>query len=192
MPRGKIDLKAFNAEILSNKELIVYMEKQAEKVLLQNKIELQNDFDNHVVTREIEAGPQSSNSSGTLGGIGNLFSFIGFNNGSNPVQPVRELLKNIRLGKLSKIKDDGTFTFNVNIPSKQEFESVSKMPWESGRSWLYDIERSISGLGQYLYGKYNKSRSGSGTQSETSVRSAGFRSVPYFATMLEKFIKKLQ
>ena len=98
MPRGKIDLKAFNAEILSNKELIVYMEKQAEKVLLQNKIELQNDFDNHVVTREIEAGPQSSNSSGTLGGIGNLFSFIGFNNGSNPVQPVRELLKNIRLG----------------------------------------------------------------------------------------------
>jgi hypothetical protein len=192
MAKGTLNLKELNREIFSNKELQVYMQIQAEKILAENKYKLQQEFDGHPVTKEIQAGPDTSNSSGTLGGIGNLFSFIGFNRESDPIQPIRELINKITLGKLSKTGDDGMFTFTVNIPAKSEFEAVTKMPWETGRSWLYDVERSISGLGQYLYGKYNKSRSGSGAQSEKSVRSTGFKPVPYFSSMLENFIKRLK
>lgn len=192
MAKGKLDLKQLNREIFSDKELQTYIKVQAEKILTENKIKFQQEFDEHPVTREIKNGPEASNSSGTLGGIGNLFSFIGFNREANPIEPVRNLINKITLGKLSNVKDSGMFTFTVNIPAKSDFESVSKMPWESGRSWLYDIERSISGLGQYLYGKYNKSRSGSGAQSEKSVRSMGFKPVPYFSSMLENFIKRLK
>lgn len=192
MAKGKLDLRQLNKEIFSDRELQTYIQVQAEKIVLQNKLKLQQEFDDHPVTREIQRGPDASNSSGTLGGIGNLFSFIGFNREANPIVPVRGLINKIKLGKLSKVRDDGIFSFTVDIPTRSEFESVSKMPWETGRSWLYDIERSISGLGQYLYGKYSKSRSGSGAQSEKSVRSMGFKPVPYFSSMLENFIKRLK
>ena len=192
MAKGTINLKQLNREIFSDKELQAYIQTQAEKILVVNKNNLQKEFNDHPVTKEIQAGPDTLNSSGTLGGIGNLFSFIGFNRGSNPIKPVSDLISKITLGKLSKTSDDGVFTFTVNIPAKSEFEAVTKMPWEAGRSWLYDVERSISGLGQYLYGKYNKSRSGSGAQSEKSVRSTGFKPVPYFSSMLENFVKRLK
>ena len=39
---------------------------------------LLNEFETHPVTREIEGGPDATNTSGTLGGSGNLFSFLGF------------------------------------------------------------------------------------------------------------------
>ena len=44
-----------------------------------NKIkeDLLREFNNHPVTKEIESGVDSLNSSGTLGGVGNLFTFIG-------------------------------------------------------------------------------------------------------------------
>jgi hypothetical protein len=192
MAKGTINLKQLNREIFSDKELRAYIQTQAEKIVAENKNNLQKEFNDHPVTKEIQAGPDTLNSSGTLGGIGNLFSFIGFNRESNPVQPVRELISQITLGKFLKASDSGIFTFAVKIPAKSEFEAVTKMPWEAGRSWLYDVERSISGLGQYLYGKYNKSRSGSGAQSEKSVRSTGFKPVPYFSSMLENFVKRLK
>ena len=51
------------------------------------------DFNSHPVTKEIEAGPNSSNISGTLGGTGNLFTYIGFSSGSKPIEPLRKTLE---------------------------------------------------------------------------------------------------
>lgn len=190
---GTIDLVKFREDILNSREVVAALKAEAEKTLQEEKLRLQDDFNNHPVTKEIEAGPDASNVSNTLGGYGNLFSFIGFDINANPVDPVRELISRIRLGKIvKKNSKTGTVSFQVNMPSKVDFESVTKMPWEGGRSWLFDIEKTISGLGYYLYGKYNKSRSGTGTQSEKSVRNLAFRPVKYFNKILEDFYRRLK
>jgi len=158
----------------------------------EKKKELLNEFKTHPVSREIEAGSDTSNFSGTLGGYGNLYSFIGFP-GGNPVAEVYELLSStIRLYKTPVTKVAGTriyFNFRGTIPSKRELEASAPMPWEPG-SWLYKIETGISGLGSYLYGRmYSGSRSGAGIQSRRIARSAIFSPVPYISIILQNFKK---
>ena len=187
-----MSLEKIRLEILSNPELAREARKVAEKIVEESKRELVEEFDNHPVTKEIEAGPNASNSSGTLGGRGNLFSFIGFNDGSDPVSPVRELLRRIKLSSATPRITNGVVQFKIDIPDRVEFESISKMPWESGRSWLYDIERAISGLSQYLYGQFKNSRSGTGVEIDKNVTSNTFTPVRYFNNMLDKFSQKLR
>ena len=50
------------------------------------------ELDQHVVTKEIEAGPNASGSS-LLGGAGSLFGFLGFDAGSDPIVILRSSLK---------------------------------------------------------------------------------------------------
>ena len=187
-----MSMEKIRLEILNNPGLEAEARKLAKQILQENKQELINEFNAHPVTMEIEAGPSASNRSGTLGSKGNLFSFIGFSEGDSPLEPVRALLDKIQLASTRAIKSGAVVEFKVNLPSKSEFESASKMPWESGRSWLYDIERAISGLGNYLYGRFQNSRSGTGVQLEKSVTSQTFTPVKYFGTMLDKFVNKLK
>jgi hypothetical protein len=159
----------------------------------RRKKRLLGDFKNHPVSREIEAGPSSSNFSGTLGGYGNLYSFIGFP-GGNPVAEVYNLLQDsIRLRKTPVVRVAGSrmyFTFKGTVPDKRELEATAPMPWEPG-SWLFRIETGISGLGSYLYGKmYAGSRSGTGIQSRKAARSGAFTPVPYMSTLLANFKKQ--
>lgn len=192
MASGSIDLDQFVSELLSSDEVLRAARQEATNVLEQQKEILLREFDNHPVTREIEAGPEAANLSGTLGGKGNLFSFIGFDDADTPVAPVKELLHNISLGSMRRNNAAGVLNFKVNMPSEEEFEAVSKMPWETGRSWLFEIERAISGLGNYLYGQFKNSRSGTGYQASSAVDTKTFAPVPYFKTMLEKFVIKLK
>ena len=187
-----MSLEQIRLEILNNPGLEKEARALAEQILEQNKQELIREFNEHPVTREIEAGPNSSNESGTLGNKGNLFSFIGFNEGSDPISPIRNLLQKIELSSVKARRSGSALQFKVNVPDHTEFESVSKMPWESGRSWLYDIERAISGLGQYLFGQFKNSRSGTGMELEKNVTTNTFMPVKYFGTMLEKFSRKLK
>jgi hypothetical protein len=182
------------AALLDNPKLKEQVRKLANKIVEERKLELIEEFNNHPVTMEIAAGPEAENYSGTLGRKGNLFSFIGFNEGSDPIAPVRELLEKISLSSVSARRKNGVFEFRVNIPSKEEIESVSKMPWETGRSWVYDVERAISGLSHYLWGQFNSnSRSGTGLQVEESLTTGlTFTPVRYLATLMEKFKQKLK
>jgi hypothetical protein len=66
------------------------------------------------------------------------------------------------------------------------------MPWEIGRSWLFDMDKTISGLGSYLYAASEASRSGTGIQTKTKSFSRAFRGVKYFNTMYNKFLKKIK
>ena len=121
----------------------------------RKKSDLLNEFNNHPVTQEINAGADGSNISGTLGGYGNLYSFIGFP-GGNPVSVVSQyLISSIHLYKTPTVTITGNrayFSFRGTIPSKKDLEMIAPMPWEPG-SWLFKIESGISGLGSYIYGK---------------------------------------
>jgi hypothetical protein len=187
---GKINKEALQKAIFNNKSLQRQILKVAKESIEKEKDILINNFKNHPVTQEIEGGENSSNISGTLGGYGNLFSFIGFLNGSNPIIPVINILKNINITRNIRSKNN-IFLVDIYVPSKEDLSNVTKMPWESGRSWLWDIEKSISGLGSYLYGKFEQSRSGNAIQSRKNFSNKTFSRVSYFTPFYNKFIKKL-
>ena len=187
---GKINKKAIEKAIFTNRAVKKMVRNIVEKEVEKEKALFRADFESHPVTQELDGGETASNNSGTLGGYGNLFSFLGFNNGANPTVPVKSLIQKIQLDR--NVESSGnTFKFKVNIPSKEDFAAVSRMPWEGGRSWLLDIERGISGLGAYLYGRFNASRSGGGIQSKYNYSNRTFRNVKYFSEMYSKFLRRL-
>ena len=187
---GKINKKLIQKEIFNNRAV-----KKMVRDILQEEVEkekalFQQDFESHPVTQELDGGENASNISGTLGGYGNLFSFLGFNQGANPTAPVKFLIQRITLDRNIQATGNG-FKVRVNVPSKDDFGAVSRLPFEGGRSWLLDIERGISGLGAYLYGRFASSRSGTGIQSKYNYANKRFRNVKYFSGMYTKFLRRL-
>jgi hypothetical protein len=187
---GKINKKALEKAIFTNRAVKKMVRNIVQKEVEKEKILFRADFESHPVTQELDGGETASNNSGTLGGYGNLFSFLGFNNGANPTAPVKTLIQKIALDRNVQ-SSSNTFKFKVNIPSKEDFAAVSRMPWEGGRSWLLDIERGISGLGAYLYGRFKSSRSGTGIQSKYNYANRRFQNVKYFSEMYSKFLRRL-
>lgn len=159
-------------------------------------------FDRHPITRELQQGPSSTNSSGTLGGTGNLFSFIGFYSSTDPIGPVREILKsNLNLVSGQK-KIRGTngvqaFRYALSMPTLDSFNLVARMPWESGNSWVVGIERGISGFSNYMYftrgeGRFaERSRSGKAVQSRKEINAGSFSPVKYITEVLDDYRKRL-
>jgi hypothetical protein len=189
MARGKINKNILEKEIFSSKSLQKQIKSLVTAQVQKQKNVFLEEFENHPVTKELDAGQDSSNISGTLGGYGNLFSFLGFSSGSTPTLSVKSLIKKIYLNPKIKVKSN-ILQFKVNIPSKEEFAAISRMPWESGRSWLLDIERGISGLGSYLYGRFENSRSGSGIQ-VSRYNNKVYKPVKYFSQIYNNFLKKI-
>jgi hypothetical protein len=174
------------------------------------------DFDNHAVTKEIEAGIDSENGSGTLSQIGggnhkeedhrlpNLFSFIGFLAGSEPIEPLRRVIFDNTYIKMSgrgaryeRQKDRIQYFFPVYWPAKHEIEVATKMPpLTPGNSWAYDLEKpgGISGINEYIYWRefYAKSKSEGGIQAKRSLRSVVFQPVDYLKEIFGKFKAKLK
>lgn len=114
------------------------------------KSKMISDFNNHPVTREIDAGPDSSNISETLNGYGNLFSFIGFAEGQDPLIEVRRELNQVLIKNISY--KNGKWDFIIqNEPTREKLFLLTPIPWSPGRSWMDGIETGLSGLGLYLY-----------------------------------------
>ena len=162
------------------------------------------EFDKHPVTRELSQGPAGVNLSNTLNGVGNLFSFIGFHKGQNVIGPIRDTLKDHfdlvgAQGKKRGRKGVEAFTYQLSIPSINSFDLVSRMPWESGNSWVVGIERGISGFSHYMYLKLgegkeltSKSRSGKGLQSRKTLNAGIFKPIPYITEILNNYRKRLK
>ena len=166
--------------------------------LNEAKKELLSEFENHPVTREIAAGPDASNISRTVVGQGNLFTFIGFDEGYDPIAPVYQLLdQGTRLMKTGakttrRGKRNVLVYHMVSMPNKKRLMAVSPMPWEPG-SWLFRIERGISGLGYYIYKNYIRaSRSGRAIQSKYKVDNSLFKRTKYMSTILNNFQRRLK
>ena len=156
---AKINYQSIRSKVSNSKTLRSRIDKKVESNLARAKEKYINQFESHPITQEIEAGPEAGNISNTLGGIGNLFSFIGFNKGTNPILKIKDLIKSsFYLEKKKPIIAGSKIRFNYKIryPSLQDLEGVSPMPWESGRSWISSVEKSISGFGFYIYKKFNK------------------------------------
>jgi hypothetical protein len=187
---GTINKKLIQKEIFNNRAVKKMVRDIVQKEVEKEKALFQKDFESHPVTQELDGGENASNISGTLGGYGNLFSFLGFNQGANPTAPVKFLIQRITLDRNIQATGNG-FKVRVNVPSKDDFGAVSRLPFEGGRSWLLDIERGISGLGAYLYGRFASSRSGTGIQSKYNYANKRFRNVKYFSGMYTKFLRRL-
>jgi hypothetical protein len=175
--------------------------EEAIKTLNRAKNEALRDFSSHPVTKELRNGSDSSNLSNTLGGRGNLFSFIGFQDGSDPTRIVERAIQLSRINKTPSItevgKNQGMYkiSFNASIPSKQELEKVTPMPFENGRSWLTSIERGISGLSYYIYNKtknISSSRSGRAIQSRHPyISGLRYKPTSYISPILNRLRKRL-
>ena len=187
---GKINKKLIQKQIFNNRAVKKMVRDIVQKEVEKEKALFQQDFESHPVTQELDGGENASNISGTLGGYGNLFSFLGFNQGANPTAAVKFLIQRITLDRNIQATGNG-FKVRVNVPSKDDFGAVSRLPFEGGRSWLLDIERGISGLGAYLYGRFASSRSGTGIQSKYNYANKRFRNVKYFSGMYTKFLRRL-
>lgn len=187
---GKINKKLIQKEIFNNRAVKKMVRDIVQEEVEKEKALFQQDFESHPVTQELDGGENASNISGTLGGYGNLFSFLGFNQGANPTAPVKFLIQRITLDRNIQATGNG-FRVRVNVPSKDDFGAVSRLPFEGGRSWLLDIERGISGLGAYLYGRFASSRSGTGIQSKYKYSNKRFQNVKYFSGMYTKFLRRL-
>jgi hypothetical protein len=187
---GTINKKLIQKEIFNNRAVKKMVRDIVQEEVEKEKVLFQQEFESHPVTQELDGGENASNISNTLGGYGNLFSFLGFNQGANPTAAVKFLIQKITLDGNIQATANG-FRMKVNVPSKDEFGAVSPLPFEGGRSWLLDIERGISGLGAYLYGRFATSRSGTGIQSKYNYANKRFRNVKYFSGMYTKFLRRL-
>ena len=184
-------LKTFDLSSIKDQAL-----QQAQNEMSKIKQELLEDYNDHPVTKELEAGADSENISQTLNGIGNLTTYIGFQEGSNPTEPVRDKLKTVTLNPKGKVSDNDSnlsFEFDVIAPSIEEIESVGSLPFEQGNSWIRGIENGISGFGAYIYGRmFKNSRSGKGLQGRKSFRQGDFRPVSYMNEIMNKFYSKIK
>src|SRR6056300_1038735 len=154
----------------SPKEIGKQLEKMTREKFEIIKNQMIDEFEEHPVTIELEAGEGAKNTSGTLSGYGNLFTFIGFPSGYDPLGEIRLRLNQTILKKIGFSK--GKLNFITTEPTREALFKMTKFSdfrndFEGSRSWLDGIETGISGLGFYLYiqGKeFETSRSGPAIQ----------------------------
>jgi hypothetical protein len=167
-------------------------EKRIERNFDNIKSQMIRELMNHPVTKEIQQGSASANSSGTLSGYGNLFTFIGFESGSSPIDAIKQEFDKTVL-RFRTLTDDGPI-WNIYLPAPEDIWDVTPMPWAEGRSWAKGIETGISGVGWYLYNQkknYPQSRSGPAIQVKSKSSSkVRFKNVKYISDILSRYEKK--
>ena len=143
----------------------------------EKKAEFLEAFDDHEVTKELQAASTNPMMGSSFIPKGNLFSLIGFDNGDKPTDGLRNYLnKSIKLNlKQKRLKiENGKIVIEtpVQIPTLDDLdkarEVVSATPdWVSGRSWITLLQKGITGFGQFvatLLASPDPSRSGGGLQ----------------------------
>lgn len=192
MGYAKLDITSIRTKALQTRKARNRALIKAEKIVESEKNKLIEAFESHPVTEEIAAGPLAKNTSNTLGGYGNLFSFIGFEAGSDPIAPVKNLLKTIEIKNFRYKTKNQQYIATVYYPEQEKIKSASPLPFESGRSWVEDIEKGISGFTDYIYKKFLKGKSKEGLQSDRRGRSGRYKKTNYLFAMLSNFAKNIK
>lgn len=181
---AKVDYQAILIKVAKSDKLRVESLKLVDSIIKKEKQILLNDFDSHKITKEIDDGPSTNNSSGLLPGLqrgGNLFSFIGFEQGSDPLAIIRKILSTrIAIGNnrrllFTRFARKNTIEIGVEIqyPSLDELYEATPYPDEyRDGSWLEGISKGLTGLQSYIYdddGNFEEygSRSSTGLQAKT-------------------------
>ena len=195
----KINKNDLSQTIANNSKIKKIIKEQVyslvEEYVEKNKQNMLDEFENHPVTKEIDAGPEASNISNTLDGQGNLFSYIGFNENAKPTEIIREILNDVNIKNdptVSSVGKNLKVSFPISGPTLNEIESATPMPFEGGKSWVRGIEKGISGFSHYIFRKFIKnSRSGTAIQSESEIRSGFFKPTSYLSYILRRFNSKI-
>lgn len=165
--------------------------------------QMRQDFEDHVITQEIDAGMnygnQAGNPSDTLAGNSpkNLFSFIGFDAGTHPTNAIRNRLKESseagpEMITLPVKKRRFIYEFEIRGPDLDKIYAATPMPWAGGLSWAEGIEQGIPGLSRFIP-RDGSGRSGGGIQAKVDFRngqSAKSKPTPYLSEIVKKFIEK--
>jgi hypothetical protein len=167
--------------------------RKARNFFIPRKKKFMAEFYNHPVSREIAAGKNAGNTSGVIVGDGNLFSFIGFNSGDRPVETLGAFLDSfINLERFKYNKKKGEWSFRIHLPDQQDVTAVSSIPWQPGSSWAYEIEKGISGIGNFIQTNSIRSRSGGGIQVKNQIRTPTPTRAKYLKTMLRDLRRGLK
>ncbi len=209
-----MNLQSISYKVVNAPKVKNFVLKQAKKEVDKAKKDMLKAFDNHKVTKEIEDGESTNNSSGLLKGYGNLFSFIGFPQGEEPLAVIRTILEEqTKLDEYAssvKFVKGGLnqFTFDVEYPNLKELYDLT--PYPDGKrqgSWLEGIEEGLYGFQSYLYDDNENfdtdvSRSTTGLQAKISkgdskgaliiVRKADAKKTDYMSKILDNFKKALK
>ena len=175
-----IRAKAFNEKKVK-RDFRVLIERQFRSAHKK----LMSAFDGHSVTQELKQGPSGNNVTGTLKD-GNLFGFIGFDSNYRPIAPLRKALSQANILIHKSNRKTFSHTFRVHMPTIEELYEITPLPWATGSSWLYALERKgLSNLGQYVFKESSNSRSGAGVQ--TNSTGGGILKIPYLIPMFKEF-----
>ena len=162
---------------------------------------LENDFDNHEVSREIREGP-TAKSRHLL--KGNLYSLLGFvKNEENPVDVLREHLEDkLDLGeKFEFVEDGNNISFNFQVPELDAKSIINNrkfdLKWRKGRTWIRELEEGASGILLYIYMQFfgSRSRSSTGLQRKSNKKSltkARLRGIPYLSDLAKEWRKRFK
>lgn len=187
---AQINMRGLKRELSNqySKKFKRQLEKQIISDVEKVKKELIAEFDSHSVTQDIEAGASASN----VPGGGSLFALIGFNAGDNPTDRLRAFLLSSLKVKIKNVTNNEIgFSFLLDLPSKEEMDAISPLPWASGRSWIDEVERGVSGLGRFLVKQSPSSRSGSAIQIDGQIRQSGLSGKPYITQIIKNLLKNL-
>lgn len=164
-------------------------------------------FDNHDVTKEIEAGPSAFSRIPSIAATGgNLFSLIGFYKEQNPITVLRSYLKkSVKIGETRRGVLKGNkmvFSTPVEIPTQEEIniamasDPQASLEW-TDRSFTGLLANGITGLPKYLYnlaksnrGGFAASRSGPAIQTKNTLRNGSTGPIPYVSDVLG-YLKRL-
>lgn len=191
----KFDRKAIEEKILSSSKLRSAATEIVNRKIESAKAKFLSKYDEHNVTKEIIGGNQSESISGAVFN-GNLFTFLGFDdNGENPAISLRRFLdQSISVNARFSKRAGNKMYFKISVPIKEDIESATPLPYESGRSWVRGIEYGVSGIGFYFYSKkeISASRSKYGIQSKNKTSEGSrFYNQSYLSPILREFYKEL-
>lgn len=182
--RSSVD-KKINGQLGNHPDYQRALFSEVEKHFNSAKLLMLMQFDTHSVTQELERGEDAQNLSGTLDGYGNLYSFLGFT--SNPIPALRREIDKRSYIDRTVSANGKLLSFACHIPDPSDLNSVGKLPWAFGGSWMSGIEKGIPNFYHFLYDERGNSRSGGGIQVDERLRSSSFSPIPYLTPILEQF-----
>lgn len=194
-PVGSVGKTTTSASAVSTGKEI---HNQAYRVYEKARKKFFKEFEDSVVTKEIESGPTGSSS---LFGYGDLFSFIGFKAGSKPISYLRNFLQeNIVFTDFRGTSNNSNiinFEFGVKFPTREDFvrDGGMNLIWEAGNPWPLALEEGIIGYEFYLsfIEDMPKSISKRGLQNTRPIDDReSFPKINYVKDLLQKFEQDLK
>jgi len=174
------------------------VDKRASRYFNKVKKEFLDRVRQDEVMQELSQGADGPNITGTLGERrGNLFSFMGLVAGSNPDGALLDFLEEkIDYVKDHQIKGRGNKTFvlpRITFPNRAEFleRSALRLPWESGRSWVWAVEEGISNLGSFIaITSWENSRSKGGMQIKKDILPGEYQPTGFMSNLYAWLVKR--